>query len=111
MGELSPELVMLAVGHGLLDDGLDEIYKSIERRRRAIAAGRASQLLIGDKFYITKITPKAFDGLRARVVGFKGTGIECVLIDPAGYVGRRGNYPAGASLTIPTICVGAKYNG
>jgi hypothetical protein len=106
MSELNKDLVLLAIQRGMLDYGLAEIASAVHRRQQAAASARASRLMVGDIFRIDRISPKAFEGLRAEVVGFKGTSVEAKLLEDAGYVRNRGNYPADRTLTIPTSCVG-----
>jgi len=77
---LTPELVLMAVQHGMLDDSLDVIRTAISDRLKVIADAAATSLMPGDKFTIHNISPKKYDGLMVEFTGKReGIWLHCLL--------------------------------
>lgn len=69
---LTPELVLMAITGGLLDNSLDAIRETVRTRREVLAKNKAGSMLPGDRFYIKDITPAKWDGLEVTYLGREG---------------------------------------
>lgn len=82
MTQLTPELALMAIRQGLLDDNLEQVLDEARARRDLVAARKAVHLEAGDEFYIVNISPKKLDGERVRFVKHDGQWLVCRLVSP-----------------------------
>jgi hypothetical protein len=87
---LSPELVLMAIKQGMLDDSLSEILDVARDRREVAATRKAINLDAGDEFLVINISPKYLAGERVKFVRHDGNWLECTFLNWPGGKFRRG---------------------
>lgn len=75
--QLTPDLVGLAIQHGMLDDSLDALRDIIARRKELLAKEKAHSLLPGETFLATNISPKKLNGVTFRFIEWDGGWLRC----------------------------------
>lgn len=80
---LNADLVILALNHGVLDDGLDSIIRAANTRRQYLAASKAITLKPGDQFYLVNIKPKYLSGCRVEYRERDGDWLVCRMMEHA----------------------------
>lgn len=79
---LTPELVLMGIREGLVDEHLDRIVEEAHARRDLVASRKAVHLEPGDEFLIVNISPKSLTNERVRFIKHDGRWLDCEIISP-----------------------------
>lgn len=78
--QLTPDLALLAINHGVLDDHLDMLLDAIRSRREIASSRKATSLKPGDEFFIVNISPKMLTGERVKFLQHDGQWLQCEFV-------------------------------
>jgi len=67
--QLTPDLVVMAIQGGMMDDALTFIEDAVRSRREVKAVNVAGSLLPGDRFLVTNCSPKKWNGVEVEFTG------------------------------------------
>lgn len=101
MSQLTPDLVLMAINEGLMDEALDSIGTAVHNRRRFLAASKATMLKPGDTFYLVNISPKYLTGCRVKFRERDGMWLVCEMMEHA-----SGKFPIGSVIRCRDSHVG-----
>jgi hypothetical protein len=100
--KLTPALLQMALGTGMLDANLSDITRWARLRQEAVGAQRAASLSIGDRITISHtVSPKLLAGCPAEVTGFEGSKIKVRLLAT-----RSSKWYQGSTVTLPRTLIG-----
>jgi hypothetical protein len=74
---LTPDLVVMAVETGMLDQSLPALRDVIATRLEIIERRTASQLNVGDRFFIKDCRPKYWNDLEVEFIKYDGQWLVC----------------------------------
>ena len=60
---LTPQLVVMAIESGMLDDSIDAIQAVLSARKDTVRQRKADHLVPGDQFIVVNVRPKKWEGL------------------------------------------------
>lgn len=75
--QLTPELVVMAIEAGMLDDSLQAIEATLDARKEIIQKRKAAALNKGDEFIIVNCSPKKWVGERVTFDKHDGMWLVC----------------------------------
>lgn len=78
---LTPELVVMAIQAGMLDDSLPALQDVIRKRKEVVADHKAATLTPGTRFLVKDIRPKKYEGLTVTFVKYEGMWLVCHMDD------------------------------
>lgn len=99
--QLTHELVIMAIGQGMLDDQLDLIIEAARNRREIAATRKAINLDSGDEFHIVNISPKYLSGAHVRLIRHEDGWLLCEMLSWPG-----GRYAKGDKIKLRHTHVG-----
>src|SRR6478735_5550219 len=77
--KLTPELVLMAITSGMLDDSLDALKEVIRSRKDILNVRKSASLEPGDTFITQNVRPKKWEGLIVEFVRHEGIWLVCRL--------------------------------
>lgn len=80
--KLTPELVVMAIEAGMLDDSLLAIEASLDNRKEILSKRAAGNLDTGDRFLVTNCRPKKWNGVEVEFIKHDGIWLVCKVIYP-----------------------------
>lgn len=79
--KLTPDLVVMAIETGMLDDSLPALRSVIDERLVIVQRRRAASLAKGDRFYIKDCSPKKWNDVEATFDRVDGQWLVCTIHD------------------------------
>lgn len=79
---LTPELVVMAIESGMLDNSLSAIEATLDTRKEILNRRAAASLNTGDHFLIKDCRPKYWNGEEVEFLKRDGMWLKCKVLNP-----------------------------